>query len=196
MFTIEKTFTGDIAHRIHNQNLDSEFTENNSKILKCRRLHGHTYELKVKLGAEDLKDDMVLDYNELGFIKTLIDDILDHRTLISDTDPIFDKVLMKTWNDYLNDASTPQVLERTKWSTYKYNSSLFDLTNITDWTIKEFLSAFVIINFTSSSENISQWLFDVIQEKITEYNKRNGTSVKVVSVSYKETPKSEAICLG
>ena len=159
MFTIEKTFTGDIAHRIHNQNLDSEFTENNSKILKCRRLHGHTYELKVKLGSEDLKDDMVLDYNELGFIKTLIDDILDHRTLISDTDPIFDKVLMKTWNDYLNDASTPQVLERTKWSTYK-------------------------------------WLFDVIQEKITEYNKRNGTSVKVVSVSYKETPKSEAICLG
>ena len=196
MFTIEKTFTGDIAHRIHNQYLDSEFTEGNSKILKCRRLHGHTYELKVKLGAEDLKDDMVLDYNEIGFMKTLIDDILDHRTLISDLDPLLEKVLFKVWDDYAKDKSGLQVLERSKWSTYKYNVSTFDLSNVEDQDIKEFLSAFVVINFTSSSENIAKWIFDVVQEKVNEYNKRNDTSVKVVSVSYKETPKSEAIFLG
>ena len=110
MFTIEKTFTGDIAHRIHNQNLDPGFTEGNSKILKCRRLHGHTYELKVKLGAEDLKDDMVLDYNEIGFMKTLIDDILDHRTLISDLDPLLEKVLFKVWDDYAKYKISLQLL--------------------------------------------------------------------------------------
>ena len=75
MYTVEKTYTADIGHRIHNQKLDSEFTENNSKILKCRRFHGHTFELKVRLVSNDLIDDMVLDYNELGFVKKFIDDV-------------------------------------------------------------------------------------------------------------------------
>ena len=68
MYTIEKTFTGDLAHRIHNQNLDSNFTEGNSKVLKCRRLHGHTFSLKVKLGSDELVDDMVLHQGIFKFV--------------------------------------------------------------------------------------------------------------------------------
>lgn len=187
MFTIEKTFTGDVAHRIHNQNLDSEFTENNSKVLKCRRLHGHTFELLVKVGSDELIDDMVVDYNELGFMKSLIDDLFDHHTLLSTTDPWFNKLIKPVYDSYTDGKLIP-----CKWSTDKYPVMLMN-TNVEDSDIQEYFSSFVLVDFTSSSENISKWIFDIVKNKISVYNNNNGTNVKVVSVSYKETPKSCAV---
>ena len=102
MFTIEKTFEFDLAHRIHNQNLDGDFTETDKPVLKCRRLHGHTAQLKIKLGADKLVDDMVLDYNEMGFVKRMIDDVFDHRTLLSSEDPLYEKVVKNIFKQYTN----------------------------------------------------------------------------------------------
>lgn len=186
MFTVEKVFTGDLAHRIHNQNVDSQFTENNCKVLKCRRLHGHTFELKVKLCCNDLVDDMVIDYNEMGFIKKLIDDVLDHRTLICRHDPLFTKVLEVVCHAHHIKMATTSTL---------WNCDQICVDDVSDEDIKEFLSSFTIVPFTTSSENISKWIFDIVNGKINQYNDRNNTNVKVCSVSYKETPKSEAICL-
>lgn len=190
MYTIEKTFTGDLAHRIHNQNLDSNFTEGNSKVLKCRRLHGHTFSLKVKLGSEELVDDMVLDYNEIGFVKNMINDILDHRTLLSKNDPWYEKIIQIA-PEYWNETYGPLPLVNTEW-----DCEQVDISNIEDQDIKEFLSSFTLVPFTTSSENIAKWIYGIVEKRVDTYNKRNNTNVKVLSVSYKETPNSEAIYLG
>lgn len=190
MYTIEKTFTGDLAHRIHNQNLDSNFTEGNSKVLKCRRLHGHTFSLKVKLGSDELVDDMVLDYNEIGFVKNMINDILDHRTLLSKNDPWFGKILCIV-PEYWEESFDIPPLKETEW-----DCEQVDISNMNDQDIKEFLSSFTLVPFTTSSENIAKWIYGIIEKRIDTYNKRNNTNVKVLSVSYKETPNSEAIYLG
>lgn len=190
MYTIEKTFTGDLAHRIHNQNLDSNFTEGNSKVLKCRRLHGHTFSLKVKLGSEELVDDMVLDYNEIGFVKNMINDILDHRTLLSKNDPWFNKIVVII-PEYWNETYGNLPLVKTEW-----DCEQVDISNIEDQDIKEFLSSFTLVPFTTSSENIAKWIYGIVEKRVKDYNERNNTKVKVLSVSYKETPNSEAVfCL-
>lgn len=194
MFTIEKTFTGDLAHRIHTQRLDSDFTEKGTKILKCRRLHGHTFGLKVKLGSKTLENDMVLDYNELGFVKDMINDILDHRTLIAESDPILEKVLLPVFSDYIKESLLEKSSEpypifiKTPWECSKFNIDVIE-----DQDIKEFLDSFVIVPFTTSSENISRWIFQIVESKIYKFNQIHSTDVKVLSVSYKETPNSEAV---
>lgn len=194
MYTIEKTFTGDLAHRIHTQRLDSDFTEKGSKILKCRRLHGHTFGLKVKLGSKTLENDMVLDYNELGFVKDMINDILDHRTLIAESDPILKKVLLPVFNDNLIESPLEKSSEpypifvKTPWGCSKFNIDVIE-----DLDIKEFLDSFVKVPFTTSSENISRWIFQIVESKIYKFNQIHGTDVRVLSVSYKETPNSEAV---
>lgn len=188
MYTVEKTFEFDLAHRIHNQNLDGSFTETSKPVLKCRRLHGHTAQLKVKLGSDKLVDDMVIDYNEMGFVKRMIDDVLDHRTLLSSEDPLYEKVVKNIFKQHTNLISGISLFNDIKWHTRTIDTSAID-----DPDIKEFLSAFVIVPFTTSSENIAGWIAEVVKEHVDLYNTRNNTDVKLISVSYKETPKSEAI---
>lgn len=186
MYTVEKTFEFDLAHRIHNQNLDDKFTEKKDPVLKCRRFHGHTAQLKIKLGANELVNDMVLDYNEIGFVKNMIDDILDHRTLISLDDPLYEKVVKRIYMDYSN--------SETIYITPSWWGSSYIVTNrITDPDIREFMSSFTLVPFTTSSENIASWIAGIVKEHIDLYNSRNKTDVKLISVSYKETPKSEAV---
>lgn len=187
MYTVEKTFEFDLAHRIHNQNLDDKFTEKKDPVLKCRRFHGHTAQLKIKLGANELVNDMVLDYNEIGFVKNMIDAVLDHRTLISIYDPLYEKVITRIYKDYSDEGVV--YITPTWW-----RCSYLDVDDhIADPDIREFISSFTLVQFTTSSENIANWIAGVVKEHIDLYNSRNKTDVKLISVSYKETPKSEAV---
>lgn len=186
MYTIEKTFTGDLAHRIHNQTLDASFTETTQPVLKCRRFHGHTFSLKVKLGSEKLLDDMVVDYNELGFVKTMISEVLDHRTLISDTDPLLGKVVQKVYEDCTGEKGMRMLMT-------DYLCSKIALCPVNDSDLREFFDSFTVVPFTTSSENIAKWVYEVVRNKIDAYNSTHNTDVKVISVSYMETPTSEAV---
>ena len=156
MHTVEKTFEFDLAHRIHNQNLDGSFTETDKPVLKCRRLHGHTAQLKVKLGSDELVDDMVIDYNEMGFIKRMIDDVFDHRTLLSSKDPLYEKVVKNIFSQYTN-------IGEITLNDFKWHAQTIDTSPVPDQDIKEFLSAFVIVPFTTSSENIAGWVAAVVK---------------------------------
>ena len=49
---------------------------------KCRRLHGHNYEVEVVCASDELDHRaMVVDYFDLDAAKRFIDDTLDHRHL-------------------------------------------------------------------------------------------------------------------
>lgn len=72
MFTIAKRFSFSASHV-----LDAVPDDH-----KCRRLHGHNYEVEVVCGAADLdRRGMVVDYFELDPVRRFIDATVDHRHL-------------------------------------------------------------------------------------------------------------------
>jgi 6-pyruvoyltetrahydropterin/6-carboxytetrahydropterin synthase len=71
-FSIAKRFTFEASHVL------TAVPEDH----KCRRLHGHNYEVEIECAADELDHrSMVVDYFELAPAKALIDDRLDHRHL-------------------------------------------------------------------------------------------------------------------
>lgn len=71
MVTIAKRFTFDAAHHIDTLPDDH----------KCRRMHGHTYEVEVELRGAPKADGMVLSYEALAEVWGSLHDKLDHRVL-------------------------------------------------------------------------------------------------------------------
>lgn len=70
-FTISKSFTFEAAHRL--PLVPPEHP--------CSRPHGHNYRVTLLLGSPDLRDGMVVDYNDMKSFKRWVDARLDHRDL-------------------------------------------------------------------------------------------------------------------
>lgn len=71
-YTIEKDFAFSASHVL------TGLPEGH----QCGRLHGHNYVVRVRLaGAKLLDVGFLFDYGDLGPVKKLIDDTLDHRHL-------------------------------------------------------------------------------------------------------------------
>ena len=71
-FTIAKRFSFSASHAL------TAVPEDH----KCRRLHGHNYEVEVVCESADLDHrGMVLDYFDLDPVKRFIDETVDHRHL-------------------------------------------------------------------------------------------------------------------
>jgi 6-pyruvoyltetrahydropterin/6-carboxytetrahydropterin synthase len=86
MYTIRKTFTFSAAH----------FLENLPEGHKCRRVHGHNFEVELELRAMCLTDGMIVDYGELSWFQRYLDETFDHRMI----------------NDVLGFAPTMEVLAK------------------------------------------------------------------------------------
>jgi 6-pyruvoyltetrahydropterin/6-carboxytetrahydropterin synthase len=72
MTTIAKTFTFDAAHFLPGVPDDH----------KCRRTHGHTYEVTIVLqGPVDARTGMIVDYQDIANAWREIHDVIDHRLL-------------------------------------------------------------------------------------------------------------------
>jgi len=72
MFTIAKQFSFAASHVL------TAVPEDH----RCRRLHGHNYEVEVVCEAPELdRRGMVVDYDELDPVKRFIDATVDHRHL-------------------------------------------------------------------------------------------------------------------
>lgn len=71
-FTIAKRFSFSASHAL------TAVPEGH----KCRRTHGHNYEVEIFCDADELDDrGMVVDYFDLDPVKQFIDDTVDHRHL-------------------------------------------------------------------------------------------------------------------
>lgn len=87
MYEIEKTYTFEYGHRLH------KMGENHP----CSSLHGHSGIAKVWICAESLNDsDMVLDFNDLRFIKQWLDANWDHTTICARDDTVLIEFLEQT----------------------------------------------------------------------------------------------------
>lgn len=90
-YEITKSFTFAYAHRIWNQELNGEQSVNAK--CKCKQIHGHNAKVIVHLQSDELTRGMVLDFNNLGWFKKLLDDTLDHKLIMDVNDPMTNDLL-------------------------------------------------------------------------------------------------------
>jgi 6-pyruvoyltetrahydropterin/6-carboxytetrahydropterin synthase len=198
---IDKSFSFCYGHRVHNQRLDTNFTESGNACLACRHLHGHEGLVKIFLeeidtGKNIKNTGMVTDFKHLGWFKNFIDDTLDHKMILDLQDPL----LKEECNYLLNDdgefdTDLIYAMQEGYW--------LPDLTHIKKdlnnmdkkWpgtygpgekdAIYEKYEGMVFVDFVPTSENLAGWLLEIAQKKM-----EGISNVRVKAVEYWETPKS------
>ena len=171
---ISKSFDFCYGHRVWSQELQKDFAM--SECLKCRHLHGHQGKVVVYLKSDKLQNGMVTDFNHLNWFKHFLDDTLDHKFIIDINDPLFETIL-------------PHYSDKQNLHKMKENYQIPDLSIIKDEPIhiKELYEGYIIVDFVPTSENISAWLLQIVQEKMKPLD------ITVSHIEYYETPKSKSV---
>lgn len=194
-WTIDKSFSASMGHRVHNQRLDTNFTESGDSCLACRHLHGHEMLIKVFLEADSKnsninKTGMVTDFKHLGWFKNFIDDVVDHKFIMDIQDPLLKFEVPFVCNDEGLDYNLCFKMIENYYiaDLTKIKQQISQIENITDKeqdAIFEKYEGMVFVDFVPTSENLTKWLFDIVNNKMSSLE---GVIVK--AVEYWETPKS------
>lgn len=186
-WVIDKQFSFCYGHRVWSQKLNNDFCEYNDYACKCRHLHGHEGLAHVFLEGQDLERGMVTDFKHLGWLKNFLDKYVDHRFIIDKNDPMFSYMVGELWNKYakqeleLVPVFVPGTIEL---AGYELDMSLLKYKQETPEY--ETLEGYFIVDFVPTSENLSKWLYDVAQAKMSMLN------IKVSQIDWFETPKSRS----
>jgi len=186
--------------RVHNQRLDTNFTESGDACLACRHLHGHEGLVKVFLEEIDIGKNvgatgMVTDFKHLGWFKNFIDDTLDHKLILDIKDPLLEEELPYLLDDdgKINLEEYCYKIPEGFWIPnlgalkatldeyilkYKFDESKAA-------AIYEKYEGLVLVDFVPTSENLAAWLLKIASEKM-----KGIPNVRVAAVEYWETPKS------
>lgn len=178
-FIITKDFNFCYGHRVHNQVLDAILSENMP--CKCRHLHGHEAKVSISLSSDTLKAGMVTDFNNLSWLKTFLDRHIDHKFVVDIVDPLRESM---THNCPL------ELIKLDDSSDFIVGHSLRIPDTVTNSAEYEYLESFFVVNFVPTSENFSEWLFNLVNEKMKSIN------VTVNSVEWWESSKSRSIYTG
>ncbi len=194
---IDKSFSFCYGHRVHNQRLDTKFTDNGDACLACRHLHGHEGLIKVFLeeidtGVNVQSTGMVTDFKHLGWFKNFIDDVLDHKMILDIKDPLNSENLMWLLDDDEElDFNLMHQMPEGYWipDMTKFHESMdkfnWDKDDPKTQAILEKYEGIVMVDFVPTSENLAGWLLGIAQEKMQDL-----PNVVVSAVEYWETPKS------
>lgn len=199
---IDKQFSFCYGHRVWVQELEEEFCAKGDTKTKCRHYHGHEGLVHVFLESEKLNEQaMVTDFKHLGWLKNFIDDNLDHKFVLDINDPLFDFTvngnLTERSEEDGNTADFPQKLEMYNGE-YLYVQSVkvpgtdvvvgleFDTSKLEEGPVKELYEGFFLVTFIPTSENLSRWLYHVVDAKMSLLD------VKTSKIDWFETPKSRA----
>ena len=171
---ISKQFDFCYGHRVWSQELNIEYALDDC--LMCRHLHGHQGKILVHLESQTLKNGMVTDFKHLNWFKKFLDDTIDHKFIIDINDPLFE-TLLPLYKDKENLHQMPQ----------NYKIPNISIIQNEDLCVREMYEGFIIVDFVPTSENLSAWLLDIVQEKMAKID------VKVSHIEYFETPKSKSV---
>jgi len=171
---ISKQFDFCYGHRVWSQELNKEYALDDC--LMCRHLHGHQGKILVHLESDILQSGMVTDFKHLNWFKKFLDDTIDHKFIIDINDPIFSTLL-------------PHYKDKQNLNQMEQNYKIPDLTIIQNEPlyVKEMYEGFIVVDFVPTSENLSAWLFKIVQEKMKKID------IKVSHLEYFETPKSRSV---
>ena len=179
-WVIDKEFHFEMGHRVWAQKLDRPDLSIETECA-CKHLHGHSYVIKVFLGADTLDQSaMVTDFKNLNFMKEFVDNVLDHKFMIDINDPNFELITGVSLNHIR--------------AVVDYNKNFTNLGSIwpagsiqpqigEDIAVQLHRNSFVLVNFVPTSENICKYLKLYAQERI-------GDFAKVTAVELWETKKS------
>jgi 6-pyruvoyltetrahydropterin/6-carboxytetrahydropterin synthase len=190
---IDKSFSFCYGHRVHNQRLDTNFTESGDACLACRHLHGHEGLIKIfleeiKTGENVTATGMVTDFKHLGWAKNFIDDVLDHKMILDFQDPLLPAEVSEIWRD--DKIGDEYLIRDTRgFATVALAQLVDDLKLDLDLphhkALYEKYEGLVFVDFVPTSENLAGWLGTVAAEKM-----KGIPNVRVAAVEYWETPKS------
>lgn len=199
---IDKSFSFCYGHRVHNQRLDTKFTDKGDACLACRHLHGHEGLIKVFLeeietGLNVRETGMVTDFKHLGWFKNFIDDVLDHKLILDIEDPLNSENLIwlldddeKINLDLLHEMpegyyipNMTRIIESMEDFYMNFNGEPVDSPK--NKAIIEKYEGVVLVDFVPTSENIAGWLLRIAEDKMKDL-----PNIKVKAVEYWETPKS------
>lgn len=173
-WNIDKEFSWEGGHRVWAQKLEHEHLSLET-VCACKHLHGHSYSIKVFLGADTLDQSaMVTDFKNLNFMKQFLDDELDHKFMIDVSDPLFERIT--------NLAPPTDVKNFTNFGSY-LRGAVYTSGQPCLRGEDQLLDSFVLVNFVPTSENICKYLKIYAQEKI-------GNVATVTAVELWETKKS------
>lgn len=167
---ISKQIEFDYGHRVWTQELNTEYSIDNRTV--CRHLHGHRGIIIVELSGDVDASGMITDFKHLNWFKKWVDDNLDHKFLIDESDPLFDMIIPN--------GSTYGYVQHDYFKTIL-------LDNFNDGHLLEFYGSFTIVNFVPTSENISKWIHTIVS------NKMRPLGIEISKITFKETPKTEAV---
>jgi len=210
MILISKSFEFDFGHRVWTQTLDPSFSITDQCV--CKRLHGHRGKVEIYLKANNLVSEtkliqqtgLLTDFKHLNFVKALIDEVIDHKTLIHVEDPflhkfiefdptyIYTSMILNTKKTLIS-YNVLDTIERIR--SYMDNKDGMILVSIVpeskvDNETKNWLESFVITNFVPTAENIAKFFYEYVSTKF------KGTNIVCDKVIFYETPKSKAIYIG
>lgn len=182
---IAKQFDFCYGHRVWSQELKKGYATD--LCLACRHLHGHQGKIIVYLRGDHLEKGMVTDFKHLGWLKKWLDDTLDHKFIMDLNDPLFDHEveapITNMMDNFTNEPFKQAGLLKHKEGCWTINPQWYaDLPQ----AVREKYEGMVFVDFVPTSENLSQWLHKIIQDKMGKIN------VKVSRVQFFETPKSQA----
>ena len=176
MWEISKSFNFCYGHRVWTQELNKEFSLDSQ--CKCRHLHGHEATVDVSLFSNTLnKSGMVTDFKHLNWLKKRIDDTIDHKFLIDRNDPLWDTMFNSEEYRLVDDyggMGARFLPKYTKDRLLAWSSKI----------LEEYYDGFLVVDFPPTSENLSKWMFDIVQKKMSELG------ISVSKVTWHETPKS------
>ena len=182
-WTISKQFEFCYGHRVHNQTLNAELSLDSC--LACRHFHGHQGTVLVSLSAKELTNGMVTDFKHLGWFKKWLDDILDHKMILDINDPIvpISFPILKSLKPE-ETATIGSLLDFNE--TENYYLVWPDLYENLPTHETEIYEGLILVPFVPTSENLSKWLWEIV-------NKKMGHLCKVSQVQFYETPKSQSV---
>lgn len=138
---------------------------------------------------------MVLDYNEIGWMKTFIKQYLDHCMVMRTQDDLYKYYVKYPYNDATGEQL--RLVKSEQYSTEDFTVSKVDLTLVPqDHSLRGYLESVTVVDFVTASENFSKWIYQIVEKRVKQYNEVHGTDVRVVSCSYLETESSEATYVG
>lgn len=173
MFKIAKQFDFCYGHSVWKQMLDADLSCNSA--CKCKHQHGHQGTIIIYLEGDELDDrGMFLDFNELTWFKKWLDDTLDHKMIIDYSDPA---------RQIFYPASKDIIDLNYDESGYFYIRP--EVYRDLSFREKEIYEGLVIVPFVPTSENLSKWIWEIV-------NKRIGHLCKVSQIQFFETPKSQS----
>lgn len=214
MYYIEKQFDAAVAHRVHNQQLCGILRDNVNRAAPCKSIHGHSATFIVGLTSTELVNDMVIDFNMIGFVKKALDQHYDHRFTICKNDPLFEFLVVEAYNRLIDHGINAGVISEHIPVEFHVIDELDGGIGYRTWTVVipdqirqiddpliELLDSFTITEFTTTSENLAHWMFNVVKNRLYHvYETTNDQflrtllkGVKVTRVSYKESAKSIAV---